>query len=251
MKSKSKIIRVLFCIYLVLIKVISRLELKFEIDFYVFFVAFVMCVCCICFIPKRIIGILSAALVTVGVSIYNYEYCIYALPVALLVLAHKEALSETKKTNKIKSANRLSEMCSVLSAFSLVLQLVYAQKNRRYGENLDTIGELGITVCVLIFFVLLFVVSFNKVGTYQKVIKKDIAIKFRLVYIVAIIGIIAMVYTLMLKENSKTIQHDIAHVYWFVFFMEVAFNEDPFLDELINRFGMLASRDKSKKVVKK
>ena len=247
MKAKSKIIKMLFCVYLVLIKFIPRVELRFEADFYICFVAFVISACCIGFIPKRIFGVSAAILVTVGTSIYQYQYCIYALPVLFLICAHKEALLENKKISKQKRKGRLSETFSVFSIVSLVLQFIYVLNNRKYFENLDTIGEWGYTAFILVLFVFLFIVSFSEIGTYQSKMKKDVAIKFRLVYLAAIVGICVMVWSLLLTATIKTIKYDVAHIYWFVLFVEIILNEDPFLDKLIKNFERLVTGEKSKK----
>ncbi len=251
MKIKSTIIKILFFVYLVSIKLIPRIDLRFEPDFYIFSIAFIVSACCIGFIPKKVLSILTAILVTVGVSIYQYQYCIYALPVIFLICAHKEALLESKKISKQKSKNRLSEICSVLSMLSLVLPFIYAKNNRKFVENTDTIGDIGHIIFFFILAVMLFVVSFYKIGTYQSVIKKDVALKFRLVYLAIIIGILVTIYTLLLTSTIKSIQYEIAHLYWFVLLVAIALNEDPFLAELIKKFERFITGEKSKKVVKK
>lgn len=241
MKSNSKKL-LLWFLFITVIKIFPDLNLKFNLDNYIFPVAFIISICLIYFIPKKYTGIPLAAAVTACVSVYKYYYAFYAVPVLLLYCAHIFAVSQTDKPAK---KNNASFIFSVLGIVSLIPQFIFADDMRTRTENQDSIGDLCFIIAYLVLFASLLIISFRTKSTYKEKIDNVVANKLRLFYTATIICICASVYTVAVRATAKTIANAVEFDYWFIFVMMVILNRDTYLVKLEQKFeAMILRTDK-------
>ncbi|MGN1316888.1 MAG: hypothetical protein ACI4VW_07485 [Acutalibacteraceae bacterium] len=219
------------------------MDLKFNLDNYIFPVAFIISICLIYFIPKKYIGIPLAAAVTACVSVYKYYYAFYAVPVLLLYCAHIFAVSQTDKSAK---KNNASFVFSVLGIVSLIPQFIFADDMRTHMENHDSIGDLCYIVAYILLFIFLLVISFRTKSTYKEKIDKVAANKLRFFYTATIICICASVYTVALRATARTIANAVEFDYWFIFVIMVILNRDPYLIKLEQKFEAITLKTDNK-----
>ena len=262
MKSNS-IKLTLWFLFVTFIRFFPRLDLLIEAEYYIYLAAILVSVLCICLIPKRIVGGVIAVLITVGVSVYNHEYFLFALPVVLLIYAHGEIvfwskkLNETessevkaksKKKNKAKNQKKdIKDFIScIICGFAVVcssLQLVFLDIDRP-REHTDTIGDYGYTMFYALFLIALIVVAFVTKSTNKKPINSQMSLQYKVFYIASFVCLALQVASIYLSAQIATITNRVEFHYWFLFVIAVILNKDFYLDELVNKFTLSSMKNR-------
>lgn len=259
---KSKTIKLLFWfLFVTFIRFFPRLELLVEADYYIYLSAVLVSVLCVCLIPKRIVGGVIGAIITVGVSVYSPEYFLFALPVLLLVYAHGEIvlwsnkLSEAqsseiqgkpkKKDKKQKKDIKDFISCIICSVAVICsgLQFVFLDISRP-REHKDSIGDYSYIIFYVLLLVALTVVAFVSKSTDKKQINSQMSLQYKVFYIASLVCLALQTISIYLSAQTTTITNRVEFHYWFLFVIAVVLNKDFYLDELMNKFTLSSMKDR-------
>lgn len=261
---KSKTIKLLFWfLFVTFIRFFPRLELLVEADYYIYLSAVLVSVLCVCLIPKRIVGGVIGAIITVGVSVYSPEYFLFALPVLLLVYAHGEIvlwsnkLSEAqsseiqgkpkKKKKEKKQKKDIKDFIScIICGVAVIcsgLQFVFLDISRP-REHKDSIGDYSYIIFYVLLLVALTVVAFVSKSTDKKQINSQMSLQYKVFYIASLVCLALQTISIYLSAQTTTITNRVEFHYWFLFVIAVVLNKDFYLDELMNKFTQSSMKDR-------
>lgn len=251
MKAKPKKL-LLWLLFIIAIKIFPDLSLSFKPETVIFPVAVFVSLALIFLIPKKAVGITIAAIITITLSVIELKYCLYALPVICIYCAHSLLYESYDESTKISKPCAASLAFCIAGTVALIPQMLWALEERGFTEHIDGFSDLCYIICYLIFFTLLFIASCKKETKQSKGKKAATSLKgrFRLIYICAIICILASVYTLYLVTTTKHFTLATEFNYWFILIAMLIMNGDPYLNKFEDWCKGLPQAKKAKNKVK-
>lgn len=256
MKSNSKKV-VLWCVFIAFIKLFPRLDMAIDLSYYIYLSAFAVSVAFIYLVPKKVIGMLIATAITVGVTVYQLDYFLYALPVLLLIIAHREItsfngksdLSEVDKKSKKKDKNqavdlkdRLGIILSVVAVACSGVQLLFVEPYTRRAELKDSVADFGYIICYIAILLVLFIMTFKVKSKKQSKAKTEAVNQHRAFYIASVICVVISVISIYMNTNSTRIAGATEFNYWFIFIVAIILDNDYYLNAVTEKFNSLVTR---------
>lgn len=225
MKNK-KIMEAILYVVLFVTWVLSGLDMIVKTETVIQIAIFISCCAVYFFVKKAAIKYSAIAVLTIGISIYNYEYILLYVPVLVLIVMLKNMYSQED--------NKITETCNTfyitLTVFRLVYMLVLFLK-----EDAFVAGRLGFYFKVSA--IMLFVLVFLLLMSYQKEKKadKNILNKLRTMYIFSIIGIVIDICIYAIKNVHGEIQAaQIEFSVWLVLILCILYFRDPVTEKCIS-----------------
>lgn len=231
--KKDNIKKIISVLVLFVLWILPCFELEIFTKTYVYFVAFILSVVLMYIIKKKVISFLAIGIISVAVSVYNYEYLFTVLPVMLLIYAHFSAGNvENEKTDSFNTSNN----CTTLSFMFIIGETVYAfiqYANIEVHRIQNVLTALKLFPLFVIFFIVLAVQGRNK-ANYKAVSKKK-ADKYVMIYLTSLLGLAVSLFTFHALNGYGTQSIRTEYIFWFIFVMTMAINKDPFIEITIKR----------------
>lgn len=226
---KKTIKRKLFsCFFLFAVWIVPCFDLEIFNKTYVYFAIFVPCVIIMYLAKKEWVSFVITALLTIGVSFYNYEYIFLVLPVVLLIYAHYFIDNESDK--KADNFN-VAVNCATLSFVFIVGQIIYSfiQYDKIEAHDIRNIFTvLRLAPALILFFSVLIVQCYSKKNA--RLIHKKKAKKYAMLYSVALFGVAVHVFSVYALNGYGIQSVRTEYIFWFSLILTMGANNDPYID---------------------
>ena len=131
MNSKPKKL-LLWLVFIIAIKIFPDLSLSFKPEAVIFPVAVLVSLMLIFLIPKKVVGITIAAVITIALSVMELKYCFYALPVICIYCAHSLLCADYDKNAKTGKPSAASLAFCIAGVLSLIPQVLWALEEKSF-----------------------------------------------------------------------------------------------------------------------
>jgi len=204
---------------------------------------FLVCVVMLYISQKTGIKVLLIVLLScIGIAFY-FKYLFYAVPVLLLISAHKEEetrsllLNREKHNKKAKKEQDSSIVIYITFAIMvLVAELVYCIfKYERINVDLEFTFRRITEDFILIVVFILFLFAVSVIGCKENKIKKFSGLI--MIYALSLTGVAATLFLFLVTEEVDNKSSRLAFAYWFVFVIASAINMENSFSVLTQSAG--------------